>query len=520
MPRRHARLPEPRRGRAASSRTTPSASACGDRDPPRRRGRRARGAPGGGWEVELGRRRARALRRARRRQRPQRGARRGPTRPTPGDVRRRAAARARLRRRGRDFAGKRVLVVGMGNSAMDIATDISHFADRTLPVRAPRQLGDPQAPARQAGRPGHPAVGRRARARGGSASRSRRRCCKLTVGPPETLRAARAERRPVPVAPDDLRHDRLAASRHGEITPKPGIEALEPGGGARSPTARASTSTRSSGARATASTIPFLDDALDRAGPAGAAALQAHPPPRPPRPVLRRADAVDRLGVPDPRAPVAAARRAPDRPLGAAVARRACAPTRERALPPRAARAGATHGRPTMRVDFDRYMHELGARARARRGARGGGGVSRRAIVTGAERRVRLGAASRAARRAAGRSSGSTSTPTTRDGTIACDVTDDESVAARGAGGDRAPRRRSTCSSTTPASAARPAPASRPTSTCGRMLDVNLLGAWRVTAAAIDAPGRVARAGRAASARGWRSSACRSAPPTASRSAR
>jgi NAD(P)-dependent dehydrogenase (short-subunit alcohol dehydrogenase family) len=112
--------------------------------------------------------------------------------------------------------------------------------------------------------------------------------------------------------------------------------------------------------------------------------------------------------------------------------------------------------------------------------------VSRRALVTGAS--GAFGAAVRAELRRRGwRTVGLDLAPATGDGEVlACDVTDDAAVARAvpaaldrlggldvlvnnaGIGG--------------PASAGRP-----PDEHVRRMLDVNLLGAWRVTAAAIDA---------------------------------
>ena len=63
-----------------------------------------------------------------------------------------------------EYVGRRVLVVGMGNSAMDISTDLSHHADRTLlSVRH----GSWIIPKRMLGKPADQVitpVGRRARA--------------------------------------------------------------------------------------------------------------------------------------------------------------------------------------------------------------------------------------------------------------------------------------------------------------------------------------------------------------------
>ena len=48
------------------------------------------------------------------------------------------------------FRDKTVVVLGMGNSAMDIAVEASFVADAHVPRRAPRRARDPQVPVRQA----------------------------------------------------------------------------------------------------------------------------------------------------------------------------------------------------------------------------------------------------------------------------------------------------------------------------------------------------------------------------------
>ena len=398
----HARLPEPRRGRASGSRTTSSASSLRDASGSAPRSTHARRRPDGGWELAVGTGGER-VRRARRRQRPQRGRRAGPTR------RIRASSPASSCTRSTtttpaDFAGRSVLVVGMGNSAMDIATDVSHFAARDAAVRRAAAAGSsPSAcsaspPTRSSGR-GSPST-----SRGGCASRSRRRCCRLTVGRPEDVGLPAPDRRPVPVAPDDLRHDRLAdrprrdraeAGDRGARRRRRALHRRQPRGGRRDrlvhglPRRRSRSSTQ----------------ALVGARPAGAAALQARPPPRRAGPLLRRADAVDRLGVPDPRAPVDSC--SPSHLTGRwAPPRRARDARRLPSGAPRArSAAGAPHGRPTMRVDFDAYMHELGVELERGRRA-GGAGVTRTAIVTGASGAIGSALVGGAARRAAGRVAG------------------------------------------------------------------------------------------------------------------
>ena len=206
MPDGHARLPEPRRGRAATSRTTPSASASSDRI---RLGAgvdaRPRACEGGGWELELAdgeRERFDALVVANGHNevadvaRPAVPGRRSPasscTRSTT------ASARGLPRASG-------VLVVGMGNSAMDIATDLSHVAARTLLSVRRGSWVIPKRLLGQARRPGHPAVGRGARAVAAAPAARRRCCCSSRSARPSATgcpRRSAACSRP----PDDHRH--------------------------------------------------------------------------------------------------------------------------------------------------------------------------------------------------------------------------------------------------------------------------------------------------------------------------
>ena len=146
--RRHARLPEPRRGRAATSRTTPSASACATGSGSGAEVRaRAAAATGGGWELELeGGERERADA-ARRRQRPQRACRRGPIRPTRASSPAASCTRSTTTTpsdfRGQRRAGGRDGQQRDGHRHRPLARRRAHAA-----VGAPRQLGDPQAAAR------------------------------------------------------------------------------------------------------------------------------------------------------------------------------------------------------------------------------------------------------------------------------------------------------------------------------------------------------------------------------------
>jgi cation diffusion facilitator CzcD-associated flavoprotein CzcO len=130
--------------------------------------------------------------------------------------------------RGRDFEDKRVLVVGMGNSAMDIATDVSHFAERTLLsvrrgswVIPKRLLGKP---ADQVIRP-WVAVHVPWRLRQPIAQT----LLKLTVGRPEDVGLPAPDGglfQSHPTISDTI----VSRIAHGEIAPKPGVEALEEDG--------------------------------------------------------------------------------------------------------------------------------------------------------------------------------------------------------------------------------------------------------------------------------------------------
>ncbi len=264
------------------------------------------------------------------------------------------------------------------------------------PVGAPRQLGDPQAPARAARRPGHPAVGRRARAVADPPAAVASRCCGSPSGRPSATGCpgpSAACSRSHPTITDTV----LSRISHGEITPKPGIERFD--GRPRALHRRQ----RGAGRRdRVVHRLPGRDPVprrvARRARPARAAALQARPPPRARRPLLRRADAVHRQRR--SRSSSASRRCWPSTWPGAGRRRRGprCAPSASAAAGGPCA-AGATHGRPSMRVDFDLYMHELAeeldaGRQRAARSRR----MSRRRARHRRQRRLRHGAARGAAR--------------------------------------------------------------------------------------------------------------------------
>jgi cation diffusion facilitator CzcD-associated flavoprotein CzcO len=265
---------------------------------------------------------------------------------------------------GRDHEGRRVLVVGMGNSAMDIATDVSHFAEATfLSVRR----GSWVIPKRLLGKPADQvirpwvAVHVPWRLRQPVAQT----LLKLTVGEPQSVGL------PAPVGGLFQSHPTISdtiVSRiaHGEIAPRPGIEALEPGG------VRFADGTREAvdviiwctGYRVT---IPFLDPAV--VGPDAQTLLLYKRILHLEHPDLFFVGLMQSTGSAFPilerqsqlLAEHLTGRWAPPAPGEM----RADA---QRNLRRARARWG-DHGRPAMRVDFDMYMHELAGeieRGRAR----------------------------------------------------------------------------------------------------------------------------------------------------------
>jgi cation diffusion facilitator CzcD-associated flavoprotein CzcO len=265
---------------------------------------------------------------------------------------------------GRDYEGRRALVVGMGNSAMDIATDVSQFADATfLSVRR----GSWVIPKRLLGKPADQvirpwvAVHVPWRLRQPIAQT----LLKLTVGEPQSVGL------PAPVGGLFQSHPTISdtiVSRiaHGRVAPRPGIEALEPGG------VRFADGTREdvdviiwcTGYRVT---IPFLDPAV--AGPDPQTLLLYKRILHLEHPDLFFVGLMQSTGSAFPilerqsqlLAEHLTGRWAPPSP-------REMRADAERNLRRARARWG-DHGRPAMRVDFDMYQHELATeieRGRAR----------------------------------------------------------------------------------------------------------------------------------------------------------
>ena len=257
---------------------------------------------------------------------------------------------------GRDFEDRRVLVVGMGNSAMDIATDVSHFAARTiLSVRR----GSWVIPKRLLGKPADQVIRPWAAVHVPWRLRQpvAQTLLRLTVGRPEDVGLPAPDGglfQSHPTISDTI----VSRIAHGEIAPKPGIEALEPGG------VRFTDGTREdvdaivwcTGYRVT---IPFLEPAVLGSDDPKTLRLYKrilhleHPDlffvglmqsTGSAFPILERQSQLLAEHLTGSWAPPSRTRMRADCELRFRRAR---------------ARWG-DHGRPTMRVDFDGYMHELG----------------------------------------------------------------------------------------------------------------------------------------------------------------
>ena len=270
------------------------------------------------------------------------------------------------------FRGRRVLVVGMGNSAMDIATDLSHVAERTLLsvrhgswVIPKRLLGHP---ADQIIRP-WVAVHVPWRLR----QPLSQLLLRLAVGPPERY-GLPAPRRGLfqdhPTISDTI----LSRISHGRVEPKPGVAEL------------AGESVRfADGSEEAVDAIvwctgyrvafPFLDPEL----------LGPVPGELPLYKRVFHLDAPDlffvgfmqstgsAFPIVERQARLLAEHLSGGWALPSAAAMRADCRRRVR----RALKRWGPNGRPAMRVDFDRYMHELERELHSgrRRAARAGAGA-------------------------------------------------------------------------------------------------------------------------------------------------
>jgi cation diffusion facilitator CzcD-associated flavoprotein CzcO len=266
-----------------------------------------------------------------------------------------------------EFRGQNVLVVGMGNSAMDIATDISLVADRTY---LSARHGTWVIPKRLLGQPADQIIKPWVAVHVPWRIRQplSEFLLRLTVGPPERYGLPEPSRglfQDHPTITDTV----LSRISHGELTPKPGIATLAPGAvsftdGSEEPVDAIVWCT---GYRVS---MPFLDEALTGPDPKEL-------------PLYKRIFHLDcpdlffvglmqstgsAFPIVERQAQILAQYLAGEWALPSATEqRRDCERKRGYAL----ARWGE-HGRPAMRVDFDRFMHELGReleRGRARAAA-------------------------------------------------------------------------------------------------------------------------------------------------------
>ena len=266
---------------------------------------------------------------------------------------------------GRDFEDKRVMVVGMGNSAMDIATDVSHFAAKTLlSVRR----GSWVIPKRLLGKPAdqviRPWVATHVpwRLRQPIAQTLLR----LTVGRPDDIGLPAPEGglfQSHPTISDTV----VSRVMHGRITPKPGISALQRGG------VRFTDGTREDVDAIVWCTgykvaIPFLEPSLLGSEPQTMRLYK--------RVLHHDHDDLFFVGLMQSTGSAFPILERQSQLLAEHLTGRWAPPSRLRMrldgeLRFRRARARwGEHGRPTMRVDFDGYMHELGVEiARGRRRA-------------------------------------------------------------------------------------------------------------------------------------------------------
>jgi hypothetical protein len=269
-----------------------------------------------------------------------------------------------------EYRDMNVLVVGMGNSAMDIATDLSYTADRTLlSVRH----GSWVIPKRLMGRPADQVIKPWAAVHVPWQIRQpvSQFLLRATVGPPERYGLPAPQRglfQDHPTITDTV-PSRIS---HGAITPKPGIEGLA---GEKVKFVDGSEEPVEAIVWCTGYHVrfPFLDTAL------------IGPDPRE-LPLYKRIFHLERddlffIGLMQSTGSafpiierqsqlLAAYLSGAWAPPSKEAMRADCTRRRRRAL-----RRWGPHGRPGMRVDFDRFMHELhrelrsGARRASRNGA-------------------------------------------------------------------------------------------------------------------------------------------------------
>jgi len=260
------------------------------------------------------------------------------------------------------FRGERVMVVGMGNSAMDIASELSHHAARTLlSVRR----GSWIVPKRLLGRPADQVVKPWSAVHVPWQIRQpvAQALLRMTVGSPERL-GLPAPRRGLfqdhPTITDTV-PSRIA---HGAITPVGAIDRFD-GGAVRFADGRSEEVDAIVWCTGYRVEIPFLDPDVVGTDPEEL-------------PLYRRIMHLDHddllfvglmqstgsaLPIVERQAQIVAERLAGRwAPPPGPEMRAECAARRKRSV-----RRWGDHGRPTMRVDFDGYMHELAGELEAGR---------------------------------------------------------------------------------------------------------------------------------------------------------
>jgi cation diffusion facilitator CzcD-associated flavoprotein CzcO len=277
-----------------------------------------------------------------------------PDPPYPGDLSGEQLHAAQFGK-GEDFAGKHVLVVGMGNSAMDIATDISYSAARTLlSVRR----GSWIVPKRLLGKPADQTIKPWVAVNVPWQIRQpiSQLLLTMTVGRPEKLGfppPARGLFQDHPTITDTV-PSRIA---HGKITPKGPIERFA-GDHVRFADGSEEAVDAIVWCTGYRVDIPFLPAEL--VGPDPQALPLYKRVVHLERDDLLFVGLMQSTGSAFPiveRQAQLAARRLTGRwsPPGLAEMRAECEARRARSL-----KRWGPHGRPDMRVDFDLYMHELG----------------------------------------------------------------------------------------------------------------------------------------------------------------
>ncbi|MGW0930502.1 flavin-containing monooxygenase [Streptomyces sp. NPDC002644] len=268
------------------------------------------------------------------------------------------------------FAGRRVLVVGMGNSAVDIAVDASYRAEG--PVLLSSRQGVYVIPKYLFGKPADATNGRLSKLPWRLRQRISRTALRLATGRPEAYglpKPARGLLESHPTVSDTLLH-RLT---HGEVAPRPGIEGFD-GGEVVFTDGRRDTVDLIVWATGYRVTIPFLDERW--LGPDPEELLLYHRVFHLEDPTLCFVGLMQSTGAAFP-VVEAQSRLAADVLSGRAALPR---PDEQRLAAERALRASADRWggdrRPAMRVDFDGYLAETAAvRSAAVNRARAGQGV-------------------------------------------------------------------------------------------------------------------------------------------------